>query len=98
MGDLQRRAAGFELIPAHRDHGGRVVPRFTGFDAARGVTAASVGAGHQDRRDPFRRIAGEGTTGAGRLVIGVGVHRHQRQGPNNHDTTLRAQPRRLLAY
>ena len=56
-----------------------VVPFLAGLDVAGRIAEFSVGAGDQHRTHAFRRIAGEGATGAVRLVVGVCVYRHQRQ-------------------
>ena len=56
-----------------------IVALLAGLDVAGRVAELAVRAGDEHRPDAFGRVAGEGDPGAVRLVVGVRVHRHQRQ-------------------
>ena len=85
IADLQDVTARLEFLTAHRGDGRRIVPGIARLDAPRSVTAAAVGTRHENRADAFRRVPREDPSGSGGLVVGVGVHCHERQRPVSHE-------------
>lgn len=84
----QRRAARLELGLPHLHDGLPVMTGLARFDPARAVAAAAVGAGHQDGADPLRGSPRQHTTGAGGLIVGMCMDRHQRQGSISHAASI----------
>ena len=79
MRHAERLGCHFELTQPDPGDVVGIVPVLSRLDVTGRVTELSVGAGDEHRAHAFCRIAGEGAAGAVRLVVGVRVHRHQRQ-------------------
>ena len=90
MIDPQDLAARGQLDLAQLDDLGWVVARLTRLHATRAVAAASVGAGDENRRDAFGGRLRQHAAGAGRLIVGMGVHSHESQGSIRHVINTRS--------
>lgn len=88
MANLQDVAAHLKFLTAHQGDRRRIVPGIARLDTPWSVTATAVGTRHENRADAFRRVPREDASGSRGLVVGVGMYRHERQGPASHETVL----------